>query len=104
VTAGPPSPPRWLPAGWIRACVRIHPRSLHHRCQPGNGSRPCIIVDIAAIRWGYWTMSPKYFAVRYEQLERPIDQARQASDVPRMQAMLTEITILLQSMYGRPRG
>jgi hypothetical protein len=49
-------------------------------------------------------MSPKYFAVRYEQLERPIDQARQASDVPRMQAMLTEMTILLQSMYGQPRG
>jgi hypothetical protein len=37
---------------------------------------------------GDWTMSPTYFAVRYEQLDRQIGHVRQAGDVPAMQTML----------------
>jgi hypothetical protein len=47
-------------------------------------------------------MSPTYYAVQMARLNREIETARLAGDLPRLQKLAGEQTLLMQRMYGRP--
>jgi len=45
-------------------------------------------------------MSPTYFAVRCRDLDQQLEAARLAGDMPRMQRLLGDKTLLLRAIYG----
>jgi hypothetical protein len=47
-------------------------------------------------------MSPTQFVVRCAELNRDLDAARRAGDLPRVRSILAEKTSLLRAMYGQP--
>ncbi|MCP2210602.1 hypothetical protein [Bradyrhizobium diazoefficiens] len=48
-------------------------------------------------------MSPSYFAVQIERINRECEAARLAGDIPTMQKLLSEQTSLMRAMYGQPQ-
>jgi hypothetical protein len=49
-------------------------------------------------------MSPTYFAVRCRDLDKQLEAARKAGDIPTMQRLLGNKTRLFRAMYGYPQG
>jgi hypothetical protein len=56
---------------------------------------------LALIRGKEFEMSPTYYAVQMARLDRAVDAARFAGDLPRLQQLAGERTLLMQRMYGR---
>ncbi|MEH2570241.1 hypothetical protein [Bradyrhizobium sp. AZCC 2289] len=46
-------------------------------------------------------MSPTYYAIQMARLDSEIEAARLAGDLPRLQELAGEQTLLMQRMYGR---
>jgi len=60
-----------------------------------------MIAQVTADSMGVLRMSPSFFAVRNEQLDRQLVAALLAGDFQRMQSLLAEKTLLLRATYGQ---
>jgi hypothetical protein len=54
------------------------------------------------IRWGDGAMSQTELAVRCAQLNKDLETARLARDLPQMQELIDQRQKLLESVYGLP--